>query len=245
MAVTVQTGNIVGWTGAPNTTHDESVTVSAGSDLAIFIVVSSASYDINSSPGGGYWNTPTVDGNSATSVSTIAGGANNTSHIYRYLLGSTSGTFTVRFSVAAYAGANFVCTIVPMSGVDQTTPTGTPVTYTTGTSASPRSDSCTVSSGGIAIAGHGINATTQSITAGAGQTNLRAAVVQGGSEFLHTYKADATAMGYSWTATSPQNHQVIVPINPSAGGGGGGTTPLGIITPNQGIAFASAARRST
>lgn len=28
------------------------------------------------------------------------------------------------------------------------------------------------------------------------------------------------------------------------GSGGGGTTPLGIITPNQGIAFASAARRS-
>lgn len=244
MAVTVQTGNIVGWDGGPNTTHDESVTVSAGSDLAIFIVVSCSGYNIDSTPGGGFWNLPTVDGNNVTSVSTIGGGANNTSHIYRYLLGSTSGTFTVRFSVAAYAGVSYVCTIVPMSGVDQTTPTGTPVTYTTGTSASPRSDSCTVSSGGIAIAGHGINATTQSITAGAGQTNLRAAVVHGGSEFLHTYKADATAMGYSWTATSPQNHQVIVPINPSAGGGGGGTTPLGIITPNQGIAFASAARRS-
>lgn len=36
----------------------------------------------------------------------------------------------------------------------------------------------------------------------------------------------------------------IATFKVTGGGGGGGTTPLGIITPNQGIAFASAARRS-
>lgn len=243
MAVAVQTGNIASYDGAPNTSHNLSVTVSSGSDLAVFLVVSSTNYRISNHPAGGYFQTPTFDGNSMTSVATIDDVANNTSHIYR-IVGVSAGTYTLVISVSVYGGAAFVCTAVPMSGVDQTTPTGTAALYSTGGSASPQSTACTVSSGGIAIAGHGINATTQSITAGAGQTNLRAAVVQSGSEFLHTYKADATAMGYSWTATSPQNHQVIVPINPSAGGGGGGTTPLGIITPNQGIAFASAARRS-
>lgn len=218
MAVALQTSNIASSDVAPNTSQNISVTVSAGSDLAVFLIVSVSGYRIDGSGGGGFWNVPTFDGNAMTSVATIADGANSTSHIYR-IVGVSAGTFTLTVSVAAYAGVTYLCTAVPASGVDQTTPTGTAVTYTTGTSSSPQSNSCTVASGGVAIAAHGINATTQGLTAGAGQSSLRAAMVQGGCEFLHTYKADATAMGYSWTATAPQNHQVIVPINPSAGGG--------------------------
>lgn len=234
MTVALQTANVAAFDGGPNTTQDISITVSAGSDLAIFIVVSNAGFRIDSTPGGGFWNLPTVDGNAVTSVATIADAANNTSHIYRYV-GVAAGIRTIRFSVAAYAGVSYVCTAIPASGVDQTTPCGTPVLHSTGTSSSPQSNACTVAAGGVAIAAHGINATSQGLTAGSGQSTLRASVVQGGCQFLHTYKADAAAMAYSWTATSPQNHQVIVPINPSAGGGGGGSADVAAMCTRYGL----------
>lgn len=225
MAVSLQAGSVAsydGVVGTPNLWQDLSVTVSAGADLALFLVVFDG-YNIDSSGAGGFFNVPTVDGSNMTLVDTIGGGANNTSAIYR-MLGVSAGTRTVRASVAAWAGQNYSLTAFACSGVDQTTPTGTVVKTSLGVGTSPQSSACTVAAGGIALASRGISDGSQNITKASGETDVRAAIAMSGQGYLLSYRADATAMGYSWAAGGLQTHQIIVPINPSAGGGGGGST---------------------
>lgn len=67
-----------------------------------------------------------------------------------------------------------------------------------------------------------------------------------GSALAYLVQATAGAINPTWTVTSSVNDlsSSIATFKLTGGGGGGSTTPLNIITPNQGIVLASAARRS-
>lgn len=75
--------------------------------------------------------------------------------------------------------------------------------------------------GGLAIQAAaiylGAGTTSDGMAPGAGQTNFsNSPEVWVNHQFVHSYKADATAMSYSWNTGAPQNSQLIIPVNPAA-----------------------------
>lgn len=216
MPVVLQTANIVSGATAPATgspsISDIPVTISAGSNLALFVLI-----QFNGSNFAVQWQAPTFNGVALTFIGAQTALANNFTAAY-VMVNPPVGTYNLRISNSAYTGAVFPYAAFPCSGVDQTTPYGTPAFYSTGSSASPRSTAVTTAAGGIAIAGHGVYVSSGSsgLAVTAPQT-LVGAIQNSGSQrqYAISYLADATSMGYSWTSGNNQNHQYIVPINPA------------------------------
>lgn len=217
MAVVVQTANIVEadayFTNATPSIFDIAVTVSAGSNLGVFLVLNCPASTFTS----GGWNTPTLDGVDMVEVFKQSAGANSANGVW-YALAPSAGAHTVRLSTPTYSAMRVKATVIPMANVHQTTPVGTYVSYSSGGSSSPTSSSVTVDAGGVAIAGHTVNADTEgSLTPGAGQT-LCGTVGRMFTtvDMAASYKAGATAMSFSWTGGALQNAQLVVPVKPAA-----------------------------
>lgn len=210
MAVVIQTGNVSHAvrtlaSGTPSFI-EFAVTITAGSDLALYLMVGAAGSSL-----GPYWNTPTFDGVALTSLGGSTGVANSSYTCFE-LLNPPSGTHNVRIENSIYAGYDYLVTAIPCSGVDQTTPHGTVVAYSSAGSASPRSSSVTTGVGGVAIAGVGVYPNAVGLTQGGGQTLLGGPTNYSSRQMMVSYLAGATSMGYSWSG-SDQNGQFIVPIN--------------------------------
>lgn len=125
------------------------------------------------------------------------------------------------------------------SGVDQTTPNGTPVTAT-GTSGTPSTGSVTCPANGavLGILRHLYSGSDATNTAG---TQIGTYRDGPGVTIAHAYRTSTGAVSwgnlenYAWEA-------VGIPIN-AAGGGGGSTVPLNVLSSNQGTYLARASGR--
>lgn len=103
-----------------------------------------------------------------------------------------------------------------LSNVDQTTPNGTIVKIENNFQGSPSSLSITVASGGMAIDVIGLKSVTTYTLTEAGSQTAGTAVKTLTSNTRASRLANATAMGWSWTAGSSQILQLAVPVNPAS-----------------------------
>ena len=216
MTVALQAGSVATFNGQMDTNpsplyQDLVVNVAAGANRAIVCVVTK--------PGATQGNvvTPTVDGSNMTLVSTSTSVANSSSYIWIFLAPST-GARTVRVAVSVYTAVRCSITAFAVDNVDQASPTGTSVTGSAGSSTSPRSDSVTVPSGGMAIGAHSAyNATASSMTGNAGQTDISPVIrIDSAWDALHTYKVDATTMGMAWGGGATQVCNAIIVLKAAA-----------------------------
>lgn len=208
---TVVSGKLTPATGSPSIV-DSPVTISAGSNLALFVLI-----QFSGSSFAAQWQAPTFNGVALTYIGAQTGVANTFTAAY-VMVNPPVGTYNLRLSYSAYTGNAHPYAAFPCSGVDQTTPYGAVVSYSTGSSASPRSSSVTVAPGGIAIAGHAVffSSGSSGIAVTSPQTLVGSVQYTGTQrEYAISYLANATSMGYSWTSGANQNHQYIVPINPA------------------------------
>lgn len=214
MAVQLQAGSLGTYSGALGPTplyQDLSVTASTGQgNRAVFLILSTAfSWTFEE--------VPLFDGSPMTLVSRETD-ASRKSVVY-VTLNPSVGAHTVRVAATSWAGMQVLASAFVLDGVDQTTPYGTAVKDVFYSNDAPRSVSVTVASGGMAIAGHAIyGATDGSITLGSGQTALTGSYSDDTSEYRHSYKADATAMEFSWAGGANQGSQLVIPVNAAASG---------------------------
>ena len=228
MAVTVQSGSIATAAGAMTTIgtpsyRDIACTIASGSETALFVIITSGSLFEDA-----YWQVPQFNGADMTLITfqpwTLP--ANSYTAVY-IMLAPSVGAGTVRVRESTNTGRQLVTSCVAFDGVDQTTPYGTTVSYSNSAASSPISSSVTVASGGVALAGFGTANGGSNIhpAFAAGQTSLQLSTI-GAMDGGHSYKADATAMGFTVDAGTYQLSQLVVPINPGSGGGGGATSLL-------------------
>lgn len=216
MSVSIQSGSLaqfVGQLGPSPLYVDIPVSVGAGDDRALLVLMSCPGVFDMDAPGATYlW--PQLDGVDMTLAARTWVAANNSGGIW-YALGPSVGVHTVRVGVSAWFGGQVYVTVVAATGVHQSTPIGAAVAHSSGGNASPQSRAVTVAAGGLAIAVAGIDGAGTSLVAGAGETTLGTTVNWSSQQFVHSYKPNATQMGYSWSAGTPQNHHVVVPLNPA------------------------------
>jgi hypothetical protein len=197
-------------TGGATTVTTSGYTVSAGSNLAIFGILTT-SQDVSSV-------TMTWNGVSLTRIGT---GISNNGRVEMFVLvnpATGTQTFTANWTTSSSA----VLGLVTFSGVDQTTPYISADTATnTGTGATA-SVSVTSSANGATVAASGFNSATASVTAtnqttlwtnNATTTPTGASYALGGSSNSHTFTVDRSV---SWPAMGIHVNEV--------GGGGGGST---------------------
>lgn len=140
------------------------------------------------------------------------------------MLAPPSGTANVVVTPSASAYLN--THVVSLSDVDQTTPNGTLATWANGYTNSPLSTAVTTASGGMAI--DCVNRKTTGVThTVAGSQTQNGSQVTGAfiASSASSRLADATAMGWSWSAGQGNYAQIVVPVNPAGGGGGGSSIP--------------------
>lgn len=190
-------------TTASTATYDPSLTlsvvVSSGSNLLLFVAVNQRGGTANDPTGITYGGTALT----MVSSSSVKAGGNPSWGSFWTLIAPTVGTANLVVTTPS-GGAKLVVVATTYTGVDQTTPVGTPAT-TTGSGAS---QSATVSSAtGEVVIGALIHADGSTIAVTDGGSQTRRALVDTGSgggdcDIEVSEKAGASSTVVSWT-TSP------------------------------------------
>ena len=219
----IDSGSITAWTGTLDSTspfgHTISVPMAAGSDRVIVLALTSGL--------GGTEPTFTVtaDGVAMTMLDkTATGGPNSQERLY-YLAMGTGGSATVSVfcGVGSWYGQKVALTGFVLTGIDQTTPWGTPAKNGSSFQNSPISTSVTATSNDLTVVVTGANAAS-GISFGTSQTNLGALTGLDTVVPAHSYKLGAsTSVSTAWTSGQTQASQlaaVAIGVSVSALSGG-------------------------
>jgi len=187
-------------------------TVGAGTDRALVVAVECP----NSTD---YLSTATVTWNGTSMGSPRVSNAGTGSlHMYVWVLANpASGTHNIVVTPSASAYMDVVAS--SWTGVDQTTPVGTTANYGTSFGSSPTSTAISMSAGSVAVDAFAERVLTGTLAQDGTQTLIGAIAANSVSRMGSSYKAGATAMAWSFSATQPVVRHCIVELKASAGSG--------------------------
>lgn len=117
----------------------------------------------------------------------------------------------------------YLCVVVAsFSGVDQTTPVAASSAESAVFATSPRTLTMATPAGGMAFDAFSLRTLDGTITPGADQTTVTAAVDDSVGRLQCSYEADETSMFWSFSTSEPTIAYAALALNPASGGGGGG-----------------------
>lgn len=220
---TIQNGSYREWHGTQNSSapfgHDLSVTVAAGVDRCLVLVLTSlqqATSDYTVSYGG----VP------MTGLYAQVSGS-NARHMVYYLLNPAVGTANLTANLSGWYGINYTMHALVLDGVSSAGQFKTPVSVSNPFGTSPVSAVISAAATDLVLSAYGVSGAGV-ITAGAGETLLGPVVNEGNaniSSAIASKTGPATSAGFSFTG-NPQPSLLSLVIQPA--GGGGGTTVTGV-----------------
>ena len=137
--------------------------------------------------------------------------------IYTWVLANpATGTHDIVVTPSANAYLDVIG--ISFTGVDQTTPVDSTANSYNGYASSPYSDNITVTSGGFAVDAFAERLLTGTLACDATQTNAIAVTANSVSRMGASYKSNATAMAWTFSATEPLVVHTVVALKAAAGG---------------------------
>ncbi|MGQ0579354.1 MAG: DUF6701 domain-containing protein [Betaproteobacteria bacterium] len=197
--------------GGTLSTIDVTHTISGGNRYVFVQVVNGNSWPTISSV---VWDPAGV--NEALSVIGTATQGTNVRTVLYGLVNPTAKTATMRVTLSAGDGGGTFVAVSSFTGVDQTTPLGTPATATGAVATTP-TVTVTSATGELVIDAMGTKETTGNKTAGAGQSEIWDGF-SGDADGAGSTNAGAASVVMSWTGGVTEEWAIVaVPLKPAAG----------------------------
>lgn len=237
---TIQNGSYREWHGTQNSSapfgHDLSVTVAAGVDRCLVLVLTSlqqATSDYTVSYGG----VP------MTGLYAQVSGS-NARHMVFYLLNPVVGTANLAANLSGWYGINYTMHAFVLDGVSSAGQFTTPVSVSNPFGTSPMSAVISAAATDLVLSAYGVSG-AGAITAGAGETLLGPVVNEGNaniSSAIASKTGPATSAGFSFTG-NPQPSLLSLVIQPA--GGGGATVTSVTVAPTSATVTGGTTRQFT